>query len=104
EEMVEVVDKNLGDFGEIGEKEFNVCFEDVEGGGGGGGVGGSLVGFLGADLEGGIDIVVKAVEFDDVMKEGEVVISGEGRIEEERIYGKRAIGVGKGGKEYDVRV
>ncbi|WP_186308032.1 glycerate kinase, partial [Bacillus sp. WP8] len=77
---------------------------DAGGGGGGGGVGGSLLGFLKGDLKRGMDIVVKGVDFDEMMKEGEVVIRGEGGIDRERIYGKRGIGVGKGGKEYNLGV
>ncbi|WP_186366299.1 glycerate kinase, partial [Bacillus altitudinis] len=76
---------NLCDFGEVGKEDVDVWFGDGGGGGGGGGVGGSLLGFLEGDVEKGIDIVVKGVDFGEVVKDGEVVSRGEGGIDEERI-------------------
>ncbi|WP_144525024.1 glycerate kinase [Bacillus pumilus] len=104
EEMVQVLDKNLAHFAQIAEKQFNVSFEDVEGAGAAGGLGASLLGFLRADLQRGIDIVLKAVQFDDVIKEADLVITGEGRIDQQTIYGKTPIGVAKAAKQYHLPV
>ncbi len=104
EEMVQVLDKNLAHFAQIAEKQFNVSFEVVEGAGAAGGLGASLLGFLRADLQRGIDIVLKAVQFDDVIKEADLVITGEGRIDQQTIYGKTPIGVAKAAKQYHLPV
>ncbi|WP_144503461.1 glycerate kinase [Bacillus pumilus] len=104
EEMVQVLDKNLAHFAQIAEKQFNVSFEDAEGAGAAGGLGASLLGFLHADLQRGIDIVLKAVQFDDVIKGADLVITGEGRIDQQTIYGKTPIGVAKAAKQYHLPV
>ncbi|MDM5322009.1 glycerate kinase [Bacillus altitudinis] len=104
EEMVQVLDKNLAHFAQIVEKQFNVFFENAEGAGAAGGLGASLLGFLHADLQRGIDIVLKAVQFDDVIKEADLVITGEGRIDQQTIYGKTPIGVAKAAKQYHLPV
>ncbi|MGG5180142.1 glycerate kinase [Bacillus sp. MM09(2025)] len=104
EEMVQVLDKNLAHFAQIAEKQFNVSFEDAEGAGAAGGLGASLLGFLHADLQRGIDIVLKAVQFDDVIKEADLVVTGEGRIDQQTIYGKTPIGVAKAAKQYHLPV
>ncbi|MCY7575466.1 glycerate kinase [Bacillus pumilus] len=104
EEMVQVLDKNLAHFAHIAEKQFNVSFEDAAGAGAAGGLGASLLGFLHADLQRGIDIVLKAVQFDDVIKEADLVITGEGRIDQQTIYGKTPIGVAKAAKQYHLPV
>lgn len=104
EEMVQVLDKNLTHFAQIAEKQFNVSFEYEEGAGAAGGLGASLLGFLHADLQRGIDIMLKAVRFDDVIKEADLVITGEGRIDQQTIYGKTPIGVAKAAKQYHLPV
>ncbi|MBU8696519.1 glycerate kinase [Bacillus pumilus] len=104
EHMVQVLDKNLAHFAQIAEKQFNVSFEDAEGAGAAGGLGASLLGFLHADLQRGIDIVLKAVQFDDVIKEADLVVTGEGRIDQQTIYGKTPIGVAKAAKQYHLPV
>ncbi|QLI76315.1 glycerate kinase [Bacillus pumilus] len=104
EEMVQVLDKNLAHFAQIAEKQFNISFEDAEGAGAAGGLGASLLGFLHADLQRGIDIVLKAVQFDDVIKEADLVVTGEGRIDQQTIYGKTPIGVAKAAKQYHLPV
>ncbi|PCK18743.1 glycerate kinase [Bacillus pumilus] len=104
EEMVQVLDKNLSHFAHVAEKQLNVSFCDVAGAGAAGGLGASLLGFLQADLQQGIDIVLKAVHFDDVMKDADLVITGEGRIDRQTIYGKTPIGVAKAAKQYDLPV
>ncbi|AMM99240.1 glycerate kinase [Bacillus pumilus] len=104
EHMVQVLDKNLAHFAQIAEKQFNVSFEDAEGAGAAGGLGASLLGFLHADLQRGIDIVLKAVQFNDVIKEADLVVTGEGRIDQQTIYGKTPIGVAKAAKQYHLPV
>jgi len=104
EEMVQVLDKNLAHFAQVAEKQFNVSFGDAAGAGAAGGLGASLLGFLQADLQRGIDIVLKAVHFDDVIKEADLVITGEGRIDRQTIYGKTPIGVAKAAKQYHLPV
>lgn len=104
EEMVQVLDKNLAHFAQIAEKQFHVSLEDAAGAGAAGGLGASLLGFLRADLQRGIDIVLKAVQFDDVIKEADLVITGEGRIDQQTIYGKTPIGVAKAAKQYHLPV
>ncbi len=104
EEMIQVLDKNLAHFARVAEKQFNVSFGDAAGAGAAGGLGASLLGFLQADLQRGIDIVLKAVHFDDVIKGADLVITGEGRIDRQTIYGKTPIGVAKAAKQYNLPV
>lgn len=104
DEMVQLLDKNLSHFAYVAEKQLHVSFGDVAGAGAAGGLGASLLGFLQADLQRGIDIVLKAVHFDDIIKEADLVITGEGRIDRQTIYGKTPIGVAKAAKQYDLPV
>ncbi|SNZ03170.1 glycerate kinase [Terribacillus aidingensis] len=103
-EMVELLDKNLAYFADIAEKTVGTAFRDREGAGAAGGLGASLLAFLHADLKRGIEIVLEAVNFEDAVKDADLVITGEGRIDSQTIYGKTPIGVAKAAKKYGVPV
>ncbi|MFS0653847.1 glycerate kinase [Bacillus sp. 179-C3.3 HS] len=104
EEMVRLLDKNLSHFAHVVENQLNVSICDEAGAGAAGGLGASLIGFLHADLQRGINIVLNAVHFDEVIKDADLVITGEGRIDQQTIYGKTPIGVAKAAKKFDIPV
>ncbi|MCY8815992.1 glycerate kinase [Bacillus atrophaeus] len=103
-EMVHLLDQNLSRFADIAERALGKSCRDIEGAGAAGGLGASLLAFLDADLKRGIDIVLEFVSFEDAVKDADLVITGEGRIDSQTIYGKTPIGVAKAAKKYDVPV
>ncbi|MFC0475407.1 glycerate kinase [Robertmurraya beringensis] len=103
-EMVKLLDKNLSHFADVIEKALGKSFRDIEGAGAAGGLGASLLAFLNADLKRGIDIVLHAMNFESVVKDADLVITGEGRIDSQTVYGKTPIGVAKAAKKYGVPV
>jgi glycerate kinase len=103
-EMIELLDKNLSHFADVAEGALGKSFRDIEGVGAAGGLGASLLAFLNADLKRGIQIVLNAVNFEEVIKDADLVITGEGRIDSQTIYGKTPIGVAKAAKKYGVPV
>lgn len=62
------------------------------------------MGFLNAELKRGIEIVLDAVSFEEVVKEANLVITGEGRIDSQTICGKTPIGVAEAAKKHGVPV
>ncbi|AYA74628.1 glycerate kinase [Bacillus sp. Y1] len=103
-EMVKLLDKNLSHFADVIEKALGKSFRDIKGAGAAGGLGASLLAFLNADLKRGIDIVLHAMNFESVVKDADLVITGEGRIDSQTVYGKTPIGVAKAAKKYGVPV
>jgi glycerate kinase len=59
---------------------------------------------LGAALRPGIEIVTEAVDFDRVVRDANLVITGEGRIDSQTIHGKTPIGVARIAKRYGIPV
>ncbi|MCY7892881.1 glycerate kinase [Bacillus vallismortis] len=104
EDMVDVLDQNLAHFADVAEKALGTASREIKGAGAAGGLGWSLLAFLDADLKRGIDIVLEAVDFEDEVQDADLVITGEGRIDSQTIYGKTPIGVAKAAKSYDVPV
>ncbi|MCM3089915.1 MULTISPECIES: glycerate kinase [unclassified Cytobacillus] len=103
-EMVGLLDQNLGHFADVVEHELGKPFRDIEGAGAAGGVGGTLLAFLNTDLKRGIDIVLEAVNFEEEVKDADLVITGEGRIDSQTIFGKTPIGVAKAAKKHGIPV
>jgi glycerate 2-kinase len=78
------------------DKILNVCGVDVQaipGSGAAGGLGAALVAFCGARLQSGIDVVLESTGFDHVLAGADLVITGEGRMDEQTLYGKALAGI-----------
>ncbi|WP_264739533.1 glycerate kinase [Cytobacillus firmus] len=103
-EMVKLLDQNLGHFADVVENALGKPFRHIEGAGAAGGIGGSLLALLNADLKKGIEIVLHAVDFENEVKDADLVITGEGKIDSQTIYGKTPIGVARAAKKHGIPV
>ncbi|MFV0547216.1 MAG: glycerate kinase [Limnobaculum xujianqingii] len=99
-EMIEQLDANLLHYAKIIQRDLGLDVNDVPGAGAAGGMGAALLAFLGAELRPGIDIVTEAVGLDAVVREADLVITGEGRIDSQTVNGKVPIGVARVAKRY----
>ena len=89
---------------EIIKRDLNKDVKDIPGAGAAGGLGASLIAFLDAELRPGIEIMIEAVKLEEAIKDADLVITGEGKIDSQTIYGKAPIGVAKIAKKYNVPV
>ncbi len=92
-EMVKILEKNLTHFAMMIKKYLNKEVKDIPGAGAAGGLGAGLIAFLGAELRSGIKLMIEASRLEERIKGADLVISGEGRIDEQTAYGKAPIGV-----------
>lgn len=103
-EMVAQLDANLAHYAQIIKTQLAIDVKDIPGAGAAGGLGAALIGLLGASLRPGIEIVMEAVNLSDMVKDADLVITGEGRIDSQTIYGKTPIGVARTAKRFSVPV
>ncbi len=75
---------------------------NVEGAGAAGGIAGSFYGLLNASIESGIELVLQLVGFDGYLKDADLVITGEGKIDYQTKFGKAPFGVAKHAKNKGV--
>ncbi len=87
-QMVKTLDKCLVHFASLVKQELGKDIENQAGAGAAGGLGASLLGFLNAKLILGVEIVIKHTNFRDLVKDADLVITGEGRIDGQSIFGK----------------
>lgn len=92
-EMVKILEKNLAHFAMMIKKYLNKEVKDIPGAGAAGGLGAGLIAFLGAELTPGIKLIIEASRLEERIKGTDLVISGEGRIDEQTMYGKTPVGV-----------
>ncbi|WP_445613294.1 glycerate kinase [Geobacillus sp. YF-1] len=103
-DMVAVLDRNLAHYADVVERELGRRVGDIPGAGAAGGLGAGLLAFLKARLRRGVDIVIEAVQLAERVKDADLVITGEGRIDGQTVFGKTPIGVAKTAKRFGVPV
>ena len=103
-EIIEELDKSLSYFAELIKRDLNKEVKDIPGAGAAGGLGAGLMAFLNAELRSGIEIIIEIVKLEQNIKEADLVITGEGKIDSQTIYGKTPVGVAKIAKKYNVPV
>lgn len=74
------------------------------GGGAAGGAGAGMSAFFGSLLMSGIDTLLDAVEFEKVIKDADVVFTGEGKLDSQSLGGKAVIGIARRAKKMNVPV
>ena len=94
--MVAQLDAALHHYGELLERETGRAVLTQPGAGAAGGMGAALLGMLSARLRPGIEIVTETLRLDEAVRDADLVITGEGRLDSQSIHGKTPIGVARG--------
>ena len=81
EETVRFLDQNLIAFADTVADELGINISNLPGAGAAGGAGAGAVAFLDAKLCSGIETVLDLCGFDDLSKDADLIITGEGRID-----------------------
>ena len=102
--MVTELDSALANFAECARTATGRDVAELAGAGAAGGLGAGLLFFTPAKLRPGVEIVLEAVKFAEVVKDAAFVITGEGRTDFQTAYGKAPVGVAKVAKRYGVPV
>lgn len=103
-EMITILDKNLSHYAGVIERDLGQDVKNIPGSGAAGGLGAGLIAFTNAELKTGVDIIIEATKLSEQLKEATLVITGEGRIDAQTIYGKTPVGVAKTAKKYNLPV
>ncbi|EKY3117015.1 glycerate kinase [Cronobacter turicensis] len=99
-EMVPALDAALRRFGERLEAATGKAIISAPGAGAAGGMGAALLGMLNAQLRPGIEIVIESLGLAQAVRDADLVITGEGRLDSQSIHGKTPIGVARVAKQF----
>lgn len=100
-ELVQQLDKALEHYATLIHRDLDIDVLHIDGGGAAGGMGAALHAFCQAELRSGIEIVTEALGLAEQVKDADLVITGEGRIDSQSINGKVPIGVAKVAKQFN---
>jgi glycerate 2-kinase len=92
-DIADQLEKNMRSFIDIAEKSTGRQVRDIPGAGAAGGLGAGLMLFLGAELQPGIDIVMDACNFSERIKDADIILTGEGKIDNQTAFGKTIAGI-----------
>ncbi|EMD9273794.1 glycerate kinase [Cronobacter malonaticus] len=98
--MVTELDAALRRFGEQLEATTGKTIISAPGAGAAGGMGAALLGMLNAELRPGIEIVIESLGLAQAVRDADLVITGEGRLDSQSIHGKTPIGVARVAKQF----
>ncbi len=91
--MVSLLDEGMAHFAGCAKDFSGIDIREVPGAGAAGGLGGAFISFLDARLVPGIEMVLDAISFDDLLEGVGLVITGEGHMDQQTLAGKAPLGV-----------
>lgn len=101
---VDLLDQALNQFAEVVYKQKGIDMRTMTGGGAAGGAGAGLMAFLDAEIKPGIDVIMDVMKLEQLMQDADLVITGEGRLDNQTLFGKVISGVCKAAQKYNVPV
>ncbi len=104
EKAVEILDNGVKSICQTVARSLNLDISTLSGGGAAGAMGAGMVVFFGSHLKMGIDAVLETVRFSEIIKDADIIFTGEGKIDSQSLRGKVVIGVARAAKRYNVPV
>ena len=98
--MIMQMDKWLAAYAKLTSEKYKKANVSYPGTGAAGGMGFAFLAYTNAVLESGIKIILEETNLEDYIKDADVVVTGEGKLDGQTIFGKAPIGVAKIAKKY----
>lgn len=100
-QMIEQMDQWLSHYAKLTSDKFEKADAQFPGTGAAGGMGFAFLSYTNAELQSGIRIVLEETKLESFVKEADIVVTGEGRLDGQTVFGKAPIGVADIAKKYD---
>lgn len=102
--ILEQLEQNMTSFINIAEKAVYRPVRNFPGAGAAGGLGAGLMLFLDAELHPGIELVMNACDFAERIKNADLILTGEGKIDTQTAFGKTIAGIALCAKSQNIPV
>lgn len=86
--MIPVIHKALRNFKEVILKQYGINLDTILGSGAAGGIGGAMKVILNAEIKSGFEIIKAIVALEKKIEQSDLIITGEGKIDKQNLYGK----------------
>ncbi|QMU29350.1 glycerate kinase family protein [Adhaeribacter radiodurans] len=102
--MVEILEQNLTQLATIIQKDLDKDITKLPHGGAAGGTAAGLAGVLNAELVPGTAYILRQIQFEEIIKNADLLITAEGGLDEQTLAGKGPYAVAEITKQYHVPV
>lgn len=102
--MIMQMDKWLAYYAALSREKYPHANMNQAGTGAAGGLGFAFLTYTNAELESGIKIVLEETELEKYVKDADIVVTGEGRLDGQTVMGKAPVGVAGIAKKYGKKV
>lgn len=102
--MIRDMDTWLKSYAELAKTVSDKADKDYPGTGAAGGLGFAFLSFTNAALRSGVEIILDELNMEEDIRNAQIVVTGEGRLDSQSVMGKAPIGVAKLAKKYGKRV
>ena len=113
-DSLESIDRGMANYAHVAEEYLrkralsgdcsSYDFSDIPGAGAAGGLGFAFLSFLNAELVPGAELILDAIGIEEDIKDADVVVTGEGRLDNQTAMGKAPAVVAKLAKKYGAKV
>ena len=103
-EQVLALDARAKRFAEASAKHLGRDCQNMPGAGAAGGLGYTFLQYMNAECRSGIDLLLDAIHFDDLLQDANLVITGEGSADRQTLMGKLPFGILQRAQRHDVPV
>ncbi len=104
ERAVDIMERGMIHYANILQKESGIDVRNTSGCGAGGGISAPLLAYTNAEIKSGILAVLDSLKFNTLLENADFVITGEGKIDSQSVYGKAISGVAKAAKANNIPV
>lgn len=94
-EILDELEMGMKNYAMVIQKKFGINVDSIAGAGAAGGLGVALCVFLNAEMKSGIETVLNLIDFDGLLEETDLVVTGEGQIDWQSAFGKVPSGIGQ---------
>ena len=85
---IEILEEGMTSLAEVIRTQYGIDLKAVAGSGAAGGAAGGLYSSINASIRKGSDFILEAVGFEEMIKDADLIITGEGKIDRQTFYGK----------------
>ena len=103
-DQLRLLEKALRKLAAIAARDLENDFSETPGAGAAGGLGFGLMTFCGATMRSGFEVVAEKIHLEEIIRNVDVVVTGEGSLDRQTLSGKAPIGVAQLARKLGKRV
>lgn len=100
EQDIEIMEQGMKNYALVAKGKYKNADVNFPGAGAAGGMGFAFMTFLNGKLKSGIDLILEKTEIEKYIKDADLVITGEGKIDGQTVMGKVPVGIARLAKKY----